>query len=289
MQDIVGDAEGRRFWSRLGGAFRYWTPPIGRSGIRPFLWPRALVISRQRLDLDLGSYDFVQAEPVVGADIPLTSWLDMSLGMGLQYRRLLQTDEGPEAARLQRTDPVSDLRAALLAQFRLRAGGQLRVDRLNQINLEARIYTLFARQDLADLRGSYERTFSFGFDDLEIGVSGQALLGDVTFTDEVRVSDHLRGLYGDELFTDAIGSVRLEYRYSLIRELLKISAFHDAAGFRGIDRLSLTESFRIGNAFGVGLHSLAFDAFRLSIYGVLGFISDEGPDAGFAFSLRQLF
>lgn len=292
VQDVVTDGEGRRAWSRVGGGVRWLSPPIGPARVRPFVWPRALVISRQRRDLNLELYDFVQFEPVVGSRVPVGDVLELRLGVGVQYRNLLLIRREAGAPVVPKLTPADEWRTLFSVGAEFDFGQEtLRLDRPHRLGLEGRAYTLVGRQQLYYVSADYDKVWSaFAYDDIVLGVAGESVAGDVTFTDEVRLSDHLRGLYGDEFFTDQIASLSLEYRYALVENVLKIAAFHDGAVFRGFDRETGREFPRFANAFGLGLTAVVFEFFEASVYGAVGLMSENGPtDIGLAVSLEQLF
>jgi len=290
IQDVIEESEGRRFWSRAGGALRWWSPPLGPASVRPFLWPRALVISRQRLDLNVEVYDFLQFEPIVGVRIPWGDAVSIGIGAGIQYRDLLLVRQRADTVQIDRVAPSDELRSLFTARVDLRLGGApLRIDRRHRVRVEGRAYTLAGTQELYSLAAKYAKVFAVRYDDFEIGFSAETMAGDVTFTDEVRIADHVRGLFGDRFYTDHIASLKLEYRYAIVSNVLKIAAFHDGALFRGVDRDSGREFPRVANAFGVGLDAVIFDVFEASFYGAFGFMSEGPNDTGIVFSLRQLF
>ena len=153
-----------------------------------------------------------------------------------------------------------------------------------------RAYTLVGTQELYYFSAMYEKVWPvFEYDDFEIGLAGETMAGDVTFTDEVRIADHVRGLFGDDFYTDHIVSLSLEYRYALVENVLKIAAFHDGTLFRGVDRETGREFPRVANAFGLGLTAVVFEVFEASVYGAFGFMSEGPSDLGLVFSLSQLF
>ena len=80
----------------------------------------------------------------------------------------------------------------------------------------------------------------------------------------------------------------MEYRWSLTRDLFKVSIFHDAAVFEfaaSPDQEELT----FVNAFGVGVHALALDAFQFDVYYSFGFSSDEQFDYGLAAGFQKVY
>lgn len=291
LQDVFEDPKGRRFVSRGGMSARWVSPPL--FGLRPFIGPRALLINRQRRDLGIRSYDFVEVESTLGLAWPIVEEATLSLSFGLQYRQLLGVVEQDP---LPRSDPEDEARLLYGLRLDLNFGRDLRIDRRDRIFVDGRVFQSFIGGELWTLHAGWDRNFRLGFDEFIVKVDGQSVAGDVTFTDEIRVSDHLRGLFGDEFYTEHILSVGLEYQFAIVRDYLKLGVFHDGALFRGVDRTDGSTSPEVANAFGLGLHTLAFDTFKISIYGVFGFISSGGTTSfpgnsslGFGFLINQLF
>ncbi|HJL42777.1 MAG TPA: hypothetical protein RMG48_15835 [Myxococcales bacterium LLY-WYZ-16_1] len=286
VQDVFSDAEGRRFVSRGGFGMRWWSPPI--EGLRPFVAPGAVLISRQRLDLGIRSYDFLQVEPMVGVSWPIIEQLRLSFGGGIQYRQLLGLrEEDP----LPRRDPLDETR--LMASFGVGLAfglDQLRIDRRHRFLLEGRVFPSFQERPLWVGVFRYDKTFGFGLDELVIRLYAESLAGTVSFVDEVRISDHVRGLFGDRFFTEHIGSLRVEYQLAILRDYFKVSAFHDGALFEGVNRQTFARSFQAANAFGIGAHTVLLDAFKVSLYGLTGFVTQTGENEwGVSASVEQLF
>ncbi|MEM9115995.1 MAG: hypothetical protein AAGD10_20775 [Myxococcota bacterium] len=289
LQDVFQDGEGRRFLSRAGLSVRWLSRGLGRAELRPFVWPRVLFISRQRRDLGIRRYDFIEAEPTLGVRIPIIPQLEFRLVTGLQYRNLLGLLENENP--LPRANPVDEARALFEADLQLRFGlSELRIARRHHIDLSARLLSTFSERELFHGRAIYRKSFGIGYDDLRIRLDAETLFGTVVFTDEIRVGDHLRGLFGDAFFTSRIATLRLEYAFSIVREVFKLGVFHDGSVFEGVERETGATFTRFANSFGPGAHTVIFDAFRLSLYGAIGFMSNGGPTEGGVFvEVDQLF
>ena len=289
LQDVFQDGQGRRFFSRAGASVRWLSPPLGGNEIRPFVWPRFLYISRQRRDLGIRRYDFVEAEPTLGIKIPIVPQFEIRLVTGLQYRDLLGLAESDDPR--PRANPFDEARALFEAKLRLRIGlSEMRIARRHHIDLSARLLSTFSERELFHGQVVYQKAFGIGYDDFRIRLDAESLFGTVVFTDEIRVGDHLRGLYGDTFYTSRIATLRLEYAFSIVREVFKLGVFHDGAVFEGVDRGTGGTFTRVANSFGPGAHTVIFDAFRLSIYGAFGFMSNGGPtEAGVFVEVDQLF
>jgi len=258
-------------------------------GLRPFVWPRFLFISRQRRDLGIRRYDFVEAEPTIGVRVPIAPQLEVRLVTGLQYRNLLGLAETDSP--LPRSNPIDEARALFEAKLRLRFGlSELRIARRHHIDVSARLLSTFSERELFHGRAVYQKAFGLGYDDFRIRLDAESLFGTVVFTDEIRVGDHLRGLYGDTFYTSRIATLRLEYAFSIVREIFKLGVFHDGSVFEGVDRATGETFTRFANSFGPGAHTVIFGAFRLSLYGAFGFMSNGGPtEAGVFLEIDQLF
>lgn len=289
IQDVFQDGQGRRFLSRAGGSIRYMTPALTGWELRPFLRPKVLFVSRQRRDLDVRRFDFLEVEPIVGVSVPIFKNLTVGLGLGMQYRDLLELREGESP--LPRADPFDEGRSLLDIDLKLRLGlSELRIDRRHRISMQGRYFSTFSERELFHGRLRYEKSYGIGYDEFRMRADADAVLGTVTFTDEVRVGDHLRGLFGDEFYAPIIGSLRLEYVFSIVREAFKLSVFHDFALFEGIDRTDGRRFTRFANSFGPGAHTVLFDTFRVSLYGAIGFMTEGGPtEAGVFLEVDQLF
>jgi hypothetical protein len=289
LQDIVQDGQGRRFISRAGASFRWLSPPLTSQKLRPYVQPRFLFLSRQRRDLDISRYDFIELEPTFGLQVPFTRRVDVGLGVGMQFRRLTGLRDGPDPP--PRVDPVQRARALVEANVGVVAGlRNLRLDRRHRFSLSARYLSALAGDGLFHGRFKYEKSFGLGLDEVRVRFDSETLFGTAAFTDEVRVADHLRGVYGDEFYTQRIASLRTEYILSVVREYLKLGVYHDGAVFEGADRDTGRTFTRFANSFGPGAHTVLFDLFRVSVYASVGFMSADGPtDAGAVLEITQLF
>jgi hypothetical protein len=100
-----------------------------------------------------------------------------------------------------------------------------------------------------------------------------------------------------------VASESSEFRFSITRDIFKVSLFNDIAVFGQIDRTQLDqsghfiESARIGDSFGAGFHALIEGMFQVDVYYALGLITarkDDPPDQqhfdnGFSVSIQKVF
>src|SRR6185436_12808861 len=73
---------------------------------------------------------------------------------------------------------------------------------------------------------SYQQLFELGWHDLLVKSSGRVVFGDVQFNDEQSVGELLRGVFGNTFLRKG-ANTQIEYRFSLNRDVLKVSVFTD--------------------------------------------------------------
>ena len=100
---------------------------------------------------------------------------------------------------------------------------------------------------------------------------------------------YLRGVFGDDYYMDRVGSLALEYRLSLTRDLFKLGIFHEAAVWRETRDAGRRPPIRYGNSFGPSFHALVMDVMQVDIYYAVGFTSDRRDDNGFVLRLKKAF
>ena len=133
------------------------------------------------------------------------------------------------------------------------------------------------------------RLWPFGWHELWLTGRVTALGGDVVFMDEEPLGNHLRLGFGGRKYTQGVTSLRLEFRYALLRDLFKVSLFHDLAAYRDLDRLTAVDRSELGGAGGLGLHFLIYDEFQLDAYVGGGWTSTGDRRPGFNLQLREAF
>ena len=88
---------------------------------------------------------------------------------------------------------------------------------------------------------------------------------------------YVRGVFGDRYYVKRVAALALEFRWSLARDLYKISVFHDLAVYGELDREH------------GGDHPRVADAFGLNLYYSFGFTSDGKFDRGVSASISKAF
>ncbi len=132
--------------------------------------------------------------------------------------------------------------------------------------------------------------FEFSWHDLWLKKPCDAFhaFGDVQFQDEENLGELLRGVFGT--FERRAGNIELEFRFSLSRDILKVSFFTQFAAWGEIDRPTNNEALRLGVAAGPGFHALILGMFQMDLYASVGFRSRTSfyGDSPFAFGLVAL-
>jgi hypothetical protein len=83
-----------------------------------------------------------------------------------------------------------------------------------------------------------------------------------------------------------LGSTGLEFRYSLLRDVIKVGLFYDQVLFGAIDRTADTESLRSG---GPAVHLLLADQFQVDMHLAVGWSTKGATDHGISLGLRRVF
>lgn len=267
----------------------WFTPPLVGRWLRPSVWVGSDLVSRQRRDLGVEIYynERLEAGAAVGAE--MNDLARLSLGGGMEHRILFGADLASgssfDSSRNARTRPFADARVDLVLQ-----PYELRVDRTDRVTLTGRQYWQDGAEDVGRTTGTIRKLLPMGWHDLWVTGYGVYLWGGAGYDDDEPVGGSmLRGVFGDTYYTSFGGSLSVEFRYSLTRDLLKVSAFHDAAFFLEENRAVGTSQSRVADSFGVGFHALLLDTFQLNIYYALGFSSDGSFDQGSSANLEKVF
>jgi hypothetical protein len=170
----------------------------------------------------------------------------------------------------------------------LSPGGQ-RWDRRHALMSELRQYFPFQQErgsGWLDLRYQYVR--ELGWDDLWIRSRGRVSWGASSFHDDLSMGEYLRALFGDQFVPSAV-NFQIEYRFSLARDLLKLSVFHDLVLFAERDPTARSVAPQMANGFGPGVHILAGDLLQVDAYLALGFRGSAELGAAFWLQLQKAF
>jgi hypothetical protein len=288
-QDLDSDAS-RPVLTRLFAEGRWLSPPILTESLRPALTVRGDFLSLQRADLHLESFHQTTFAASFDASVFRPSAM-LALGLGIERRFLLSLVKGTGANPLIDRTPRAQTRpyAEAIAEVVFNPG-ELRTDRKHLLDVEARGYTGSTSSGYALwLRAAYQHRFPFGWHELWWHARGTLLAGGVIFPDEESIGGHLHGPFGASDYARKLASTGVEFRYSLLRDAIKVGLFYDQAFFGSIDRTTDTESLKSAGAGGPAVHLLLADEFQIDFYFALGWKPDGSTETAPSLVVRQVF
>jgi hypothetical protein len=281
-------------FSRALGEAEYDAPALA-GVLRPSIRARADLTDRQRPDLNLESFEFATLEAGLQLVLVPGTHIRATLGAGEERRLLFSAKPGTSAG------PVQGPQYAL-AQTRIYAESRLeltvdpeslRRDRHHRLDMSARMYGPPRSGDngAVHLSLAYQKMWRRGWDEFWLEARGVSRTGYVVFPEEQSIGDGdlLRGPFG-AVYARRVGGINLEYRFSLLRDILKLGLFHNAAVYGDItNRSPLTEKLAFADALGLGAHALMIDEFQLDAYFGVGWSTAGRFDKGAALAIRQAF
>ncbi len=295
VRQHLDSADSRPVLTRALAAVRYIAPPLIGENLRPSFTVRGDLISYQRGDLHLDSYDQLVLEGSLDARYQIAPQIELSVGLGLERRFLIDVHSvgapAPQvaAAPIAQTRPYGQTSLGLTFNH-----DEIRRDRRHALDVDGRVYGASSggRADTLRLLAHYQKMWTFGWNELWIELRGTLLAGDVLFLDERSIGNDLRGPFGGTDFARHVASLSVEYRYSFLRDVFKVGIYHDAVGFGAIDRTvpSMGPEKLLGaNAAGLAAHLLLLDEFQCDAYYGYGWTTDGRNDHGLALVIRQAF
>lgn len=298
-------------FSRIYAEGQWYSDKFGRA--RAGVWVYGNILSRQRWDLDIEDYKEANATLSTHVTIDLAQNARLIPTLGFQWRRpfdLRQTVKGPDLRLLPQADQRLRMFVELLGEWVIDPENQ-RWDRQHKLELGARYFfgtsldpvpaPGSAFQSMIVLSERYQKVFEFGWHDLWLKTRARVVFGDLQFMDEENVGETLKGVFGGT-FVSKAGNLGVEFRFSLNRDVLKLSFFTDIAAYGEVCHLAGAtaadrgacqftgkggEIFRLGIAAGPGIHALVQGMFQIDIYTSVGVRtrSVEMKDSPFAFGL----
>jgi len=290
--------------------------------VRPLLEVRGEVVSRQRADLFLENYDQSLADVLLKMQYEFASKQDIVFGFGLRRTDIWGVSRSAPANLdpntlilngLDYPDPPSGDPHAILPPlphtgfFRTFAelkfnylfdDGRERWDRRHELTIEARhFFGVHEQEQFGEARLAWQRVIPFGWDDLWLRAHATYLWGandSIPFTNEEQLGGtHVRNVFNNE-YVHKVGSASIEYRFSITRDIFKVSVFNDAAGFgvvgRTKDIILLPDQLSYADSAGAGFHVLVEGMFQVDMYYAFGFATNEPHfDHGFSLSLQKVF
>jgi hypothetical protein len=282
---------------------RWYTPPLVGQYFRTYLDAQIYFLNRQRADIGLEAFSYLPISGSFHAAFTFVPGLALSIGAGIEYWHIFGIERrngigafGPSP--IVDSTPTHDSRVFGALQLSLTFNpDEIRRDRKHLFELEPRFYQRTDSHDsLRRIVGGYQKPFLFGWHELWIRARGALIFGLVYYPDEEPMGgDYLRGPFSGAFYLRKVASASVELRLSLVRDLFKISVYHDFATFGAQSADRSIETLQAANAFGLGLHILIIDAFQLDSYFGVGF-STVAPlpdgttfDKGFVLSIKQAY
>lgn len=285
--------------NRIIGGVRYYTPPIIGETVRPVFEIRDDFLRRQRQDIGLQTYTFNRLDGVISASAEPEN-AELKLGIGVQFRDFRNVDNVPlseitpeqlgEPSRVTTVAPFTNVLPFVSFEAHLTFSKLVtRFDKAHRLNGDVRY---FAGNDggFVAAFADYQKVFEFGWNDLWITSSGGILQGNFSVADAIPMSgSYVRGVYSDDFYMDRIIALGLEYRFSLTRDLFKVSIFDEAALFREHVIAGVGPQPEVVNAFGPGLHALVMDTIQLDFYASFAVSTVRDKTTGATLRLRRAF
>jgi hypothetical protein len=306
-------------FSRTFGEVQWYAPKF--SVVRPYVWLTYQLVERARGDLGMESYHEQSALGSGHLQVQFTPRIQATFGLGLQWRRIfdlnyvfvppnctwptqcvaVQAAGSPSGGGGPYPDPLPPvlqrLRAFVDVHGELALDNETtRPDRAHVAELGARWYLGRALDvgNTPDQGGylqygwayyRYRVVIPFGWHDLWIKSRLRFLWGDIQFHDEEGLGELLRGLFGGTYVRKG-GNASAEFRFSLSRDILKLSIFAEGAAWGEVNRNpphAGDETPRVGLATGPGFHALIQGMFQLDIYAIFGIKSPLLSRADFGY------
>ena len=267
---IDGDALYANFSRALVNA-RYVSPPlIGKFKLVQTL--RGELLSRQRRDLGLETYNAMIARGATSVEIEPREGIRIAIGGGFEFRRFFAYkgafDDTP-------VPPVANrFRPFILTEVDLTFDPQNnRWDRHHR--LQAQLWNYFGIPDSPAAGKAvlqYQYVKAYGWHDLWVRARAYAAWQDVSVLDEVSVGEFIRGGFGAE-FVRRITSGGVEFRFSLSRDLIKLAVFTDWAVFTETVPNNDLGPARVAGVIGPGLNLLVAGLLQMDFYLAFGWRS----------------
>ncbi len=286
FDDLVGDGRSVRLSQAIVDG-RWYTPPLFGLNLRPAVFSFAHLRGRQRRDLMIDNYNWLQAGAGGEIRYELFDGFVMRADMAAEIRYLFNVDQVTTIPPQPPVDAFFEGRTTvgLWLDWAL-SGGELRVDRQQRIMLGGKYYL---GKNLSKIQGSYRNVFEQGWNDLWVNVRALSIIGDDSFLDDEPIDRHLRGMLAYQYYVQWVGVGGAEYRYSLRQDMFKVGGFVDLAVFQDPGRGNNARQVRGALSAGLGVHTLILDLLQFDIY-LVSAISTEGIfDAGMTMGVTKAF
>jgi hypothetical protein len=265
----------------------WYTPPFAGDLLRSFFLLEALALGARRSDLGLKSYLQSPLRGSFNFQLSLSRYLELALGFGVEHRSLYALADEDDVPRAPLVDETTRSQARLFGLFSARAvfnPEELRRDRKHELSLGAQHFSGGTKEGkpITELFLHWQKVYTYGWDEIWLGLDGVLLLGEVPFYEEVSLGgDFLRNTFS-QIYLKKAAALHFEYRLSLSRDVFKIGVYDDFA-------IHDQDGIMYSDALGIGIHVLLLDTFQLSSYIGVGINSLAEFDVGFGIEVKQAF
>jgi len=167
---------------------------------------------------------------------------------------------------------------------------ELRVDTRNTLSLELDAYQpLGGERGFLHVDAQASRNFGFGWHELRALLRATGEFGAVLFTDEIPLDDHLRIGFGLEKYTRQMASTRLELRWSLVRDKIKVGPFSDQGVWRKLASDDPRQPVELAGSSGGGVYLFILDELQVDAFYGLGWSTDGFTRTGFNLQIKEAF
>lgn len=312
------------FFSRTAFDARWYSPPVV-ADVRLSLIAKGDLIARQEIDklIRLENYWCGTSSTTLNLNATIQKGWTFAAGLGLQWRRIWDLSVSDVVSPKLPPPTVhftEQVRPFFEGKFDLIFDpNNNRTDRWHLLAAEAVAFapaSVLRSGKLTDkwfglVHFHYQNPIQFGWHDLWIRARGRWLFGDISFHDEDSVAEYNHGIFGNKFIRRGV-SAEAEFRFSITRDLFKISIFHSIFAFGevtdrghyspGPDGTLLPvvptwedsaafrdETLRVGTAIGPGFHALIEGMFQLDIYGSFGILNNGQVAANATLNLNKVF
>ncbi|MBL8952745.1 MAG: hypothetical protein JNK82_18335 [Myxococcaceae bacterium] len=259
-------------FSRVGFDGKYFFPALS-GNLRFAPQVQASLVSRIRKDLNLADYFASEVSGALWLEWEPRRGIRLSFGGGFLDRRIFWlTGTG---------DPELPLAPGAVPSAGSRPFGALNLDftfdpendrwdrrHILQVYLQQQFPGIgagpFARAQLY-----YRYVQPFGWHDFWLRSGAYVVWYESQFHDEASLGEFLHGAFGQD-FVRRAANINTEFRFSVTRDLLKISVQSDLAIYTAVDRTRDQGPLQFASSFGPGLHILLEGMFQLDMYLTIG-------------------
>jgi hypothetical protein len=264
------------------------------AGLRMTIAPHYDLWELQRPDLLLQSFRVGTLELGAGAGSQLTPEFSLYFTLGLQRVWLFDVNwvaDAPETSDVTSVPKVSNrgfLRATSQYTFNPE---ELRVDHRDAVSLTVDAYqpTVAGNTGYFHFDLNAYKYVALGWHEMRISVLAAAEEGDVLFIDETPLVSQIRLGFGLQKWTRTMATLAMEFRYSLLRDKVKVGVFNDISVWRHLPRVDAGEAVEAAGAAGGGLFFFLADEMQIDAFYGVGWTTDGYSSPGFALNIKEAF